>query len=303
MGDRIVDIAEQGGRLRVQDRQFVFERAAAPGDAPREARIPLADLAAVVASNPQLSLSQPLLAEMADAGVALVVCDSAHLPCGLYLPLVGHSTQAERMARQVEAKLPVRKRLWQSLVRAKIRAQAELLRRRRETDCGLDALARRVRSGDPDNVEAQAARRYWPALFGDPEFRRVREGLPPNGLLNYGYAVLRAIVARAVVAAGLHPSVGLHHHNRYDAFCLADDLMEPLRPVVDAAVAAIVDERGMDTPVGRDTKRELLEPLLGTVNLDDEQRSLFDAAERTAVSLARVFEGQREDLLLPRVTL
>jgi len=131
----------------------------------------------------------------------------------------------------------------------------------------------------------------------------VREGLPPNGLLNYGYAVLRAIVARAVVAAGLHPSVGLHHHNRYDAFCLADDLMEPLRPVVDAAVAAIVDQRGMDTAVGKETKRELLEPLLGTVNLDDEQRTLFDAAERTAVSLARVFEGQREDLLLPRVTL
>lgn len=303
MGDRIVDIAEQGGRLRVQDCQFVFERAVAGGETPREARIPLADLAAVVASNPQLSLSQPLLAEMADAGVALVVCDSAHLPCGLYLPLVGHSTQAERMARQVEAKLPVRKRLWQSIVRAKIRAQAELLRRRRETDCGLDTLARRVRSGDPDNIEAQAARHYWPALFNDPEFRRVREGLPPNGLLNYGYAVLRAIVARAVVAAGLHPSVGLHHHNRYDAFCLADDLMEPLRPLVDAAVAAIVDQRGMDTTVGKETKRELLEPLLGTVNLNDEQRTLFDAAERTAVSLARVFEGHREDLLLPRVTL
>jgi hypothetical protein len=176
-----------------------------------------------------------------------IVSNEKHLPAAMLLPLSTHSTQTERFARQAAVSLPTRKRAWQQIVQAKLRAQARLLEETTGADQGLHVMAGRVRSGDPDNLEAQAARVYWPALFGKEAsgeaFRRDPEGEGINVHLNYGYAVLRAIVARALCASGLHPSLGVHHHNRYDTFCLADDLMEPFRPLVDRVVAGLRHSR------------------------------------------------------------
>jgi CRISPR-associated protein Cas1 len=205
--------------------------------------IPFADIAVLVTSHPQISFTQAVLAGLAAAGGTFIVSNEKHLPAAMLLPLSTHSTQTERFARQAAVSLPTRKRAWQQIVQAKLRAQARLLEETTGADQGLRQMAARVRSGDPDNLEAQAARIYWQALFGKDAsaepFRRDPEGEGINAHLNYGYAVLRAIVARALCASGLHPSLGVHHHNRYDTFCLADDLMEPFRPLVDRVVARL----------------------------------------------------------------
>jgi len=296
MTERIIDLAEEPARLSVRTSCLVI----ACGEE-GEVTVPLGEVAVLVLANPQVSLTQSVLAGMAAAGNIVVICDEKRMPNGMLLPLAGHFTQGERFALQAGASLPTCKRLWQSLVRAKIGAQARVLCEVRGHDAGLPELVAKVRSGDPGNVEAEAARRYWPALFLDKRFRRDRYGGGQNRLLNYGYAVLRAIVARSVCAAGLHPSLGLHHHNRYDAFRLVDDLIEPFRPMVDRAVAAYCDVHGRDAAVDKQAKAFLVGALMGRFHLGKEQRSLFDIANRTAASLADVFAGKRRTLVLPEL--
>lgn len=335
MTDRIIDLSEDPARLSVRYANLVIEREGA-----EPVTTPLEELAVLVVSHPQVSLTHAVLAGLAASGGVFVTCDDKHLPAGMLLPLAGHFTQAERFEQQASAPLPTRKRLWQQIVRAKLQAQAGLLYELRGEDQGINALVPRVRSGDPDNLEAEASRRYWPALFETSEkgsvplvppsldgrgedgihphpslphpgggklpprvghFRRDRFGPPPNQLLNYGYAVLRAVVARAICAAGLHPSLGLHHHNRYDAFRLADDLMEPFRPLVDRTVVTLTRRRGMDVPLDREAKAEILRALSARLLIDGEWRTLFDVASRTASSLAAVFAGGRKDLLFPEM--
>ena len=296
MTDRILDVGEEPADLRVRLDQLVIERS---GQDP--VTVPLCDVAVLVVSHPRVRYTHAVLSRLTEAGGAFVACDDRHLPVGMLLPLVAHYVQTERFARQARASLPVRKRLWQQLVRAKIRAQANLLKRLRNNDGGLLALLSRVKSGDPANAEAQASRRYWPRLFDDPDFRRRVDADDHNRHLNYGYAILRALVTRAVCAAGLHPSLGLHHRNRYDSFCLADDLMEPFRPIVDAAVVEWVEEYGNDAPLDKAAKRALLEALTKRFSLDGQSRTLFDIVTRTASSLAAVFAGERQKLLLPEV--
>lgn len=296
MTDRIIDIADAPARLHSRSRLLVIE----PEDGP-EVTVPYADLAALVVSHPRVTYSQSVLAALAEAGVAFIACDGRHMPVAMLLPLVGHATQAERFAQQAAASLPTRKRLWKQIVRAKIHAQARALLDLRGDDCGLRDLIPKVRSGDPANVEAQAGRRYWRPLFGDDTFRRHSDRADQNRFLNYGYAILRAIVARAVCAAGLHPGLGIHHHNRYDPFPLADDLMEPFRPVVDRAVVALCDQRGPEADLDRDGKAHLIEALTARFGLDGEQRTLFDVLGRVAASLVRVFGGQADQLTLPEI--
>jgi len=299
MRDRIIEIAEQPARLRIEHRQLVVDQSGdAAGDERHIYRIPLDDLAAVVVAHPQVSYTQAVLAELAAVGGAFVTCDRSRMPIGLLLPLDGHSVQAERFRKQMELPQPRRKRLWQQVVRAKVAMQAALLESRTGSDCGLLALLPGVRSGDPSNIEARAARRYWTALFGS-DFRRDRDAADHNRLLNYGYAVLRAVTARAICAAGLHPSVGLHHHNRYNAWCLADDLMEPFRPIVDRAVAELVDGCESVPEMDQETRAALLGSLTGRVEIEAEQRTLFDALARTAASLANVISTGAGELDLP----
>jgi CRISPR-associated protein Cas1 len=295
VADRVLDFTEGAAYLHIRDNQLIVER-----DGRAIASTPAAEIAAIILANPRVTCSQSVFAVLMQTGGAVVCCDSNHLPVGLLLPTTAHFAQAERFAAQAAASLPRKKRAWQQIVRHKITAQAALLKDLRSGSVPLLELARRVRSGDPDNVEAQAARRYWPLLFAEPGFRRRRDAGGPNRLLNYGYAVLRAFVGRAICAAGLHPSLGVHHHNRYNAYCLADDLMEPYRPIVDAAVVQHVATFGPDASLDPPGKRALLEPLTGRFNADGEVRTLFDLASRTASSLAQYFLRNTDRLWYPR---
>ena len=294
MTDRVIDISELGVRLSIRLEQLVIQRHDEP-----EMTTPLEELAVLIVSHKGVVYTHAVLAELARAGGVFVACDDRHLPVAMMLPVAGHHLQCERFAQQAAASKPARKRLWQQLVQSKVALQGRVLRDLRGHDHGLLAMAGRVRSGDTENIEGQASRRYWPALFDNPSFRRDREAEDQNRLLNYGYAVLRAMVARAVCASGLHPSLGLHHHNRYDAFPLADDLMEPFRPLVDRAVVLVVEERGPDAPLDRGTKTALVSALTGRFDIEGEARSLSDILHRLAASLAQVYAGERKDLLLP----
>jgi len=296
MHNRILDISEDAAFLRVRHRQLLIER-----DGLEAVSVPLEDVAVLVVSHPRVTYTQAVLAGLLEQGGMFVACDGRRLPAGMLLPLGAHHLHAERLALQIKVSKPARKRLWRQIVRAKITAQANLLLELNGDDGGLSAMVSRVRSGDADNVEGQASRRYWPLLFGDANFRRDREGADQNRLLNYGYTVLRATVARAVCAAGLHPSLGLHHHNRYDAFCLADDLMEPFRPAVDRFVAHWLKETEPDALIDPETKRDLLETLAGPYELEGQKRSLFDVLTRAASSLLAVFADERKELLLPEI--
>ena len=294
--DAIIDISEGGARLRVDLGRLVVERAEAP-----PFTLPLDEIAAILVSHPAVTMSQGVLSGLAASGAILVCCDARRMPAAMLMPIEGHFVQAERMVRQAAAPLPLRKRLWQEIVREKLRAQARLLCALTSSDAGLKAMAARVRSGDPENLEAQAAVRYWPRVFGDSNFRRSRAASDQNRFLNYGYAVLRAAVARAISGVGLHPSIGLHHHNRYDAFCLADDLMEPFRPVVDRVTASLVNERGGDAPMDRDVRSALIGAVTARYELDGEDRTLSDWIHRAAQKLADAYLGRekRLDIAVP----
>ncbi len=301
MTDRIIDLSESGAYLRVRNRQLIIERRASGGDsgAGEQVSIPLRDVSCVIVAHPQVACSQPVLADLMACGGTFIVCDDCHQPIGLMLPLQTNTLQAERMSAQAAAPVPLRKRLWKQIVKRKIMGQAQLLRQLRGGDHGLSAIARTVRSGDTDNREAVAARRYWQALFDDPAFRRRFDAPDRNRLLNYGYAVLRAVMGRAVCGAGLHPSLGIHHHHRNNAFCLADDLMEPFRPLIDAAVVAHVEEHDGSTDLDRPAKQALLGAILGRYRADGETRLLFDLCARTAVSLVKVLQKQANGLDYP----
>jgi CRISPR-associated protein Cas1 len=291
--DRILDLSEEPAHVSLRHGLLVLKRPTVG-----ETTLPVGEIAVVVASQPQLSFTLGALSSLCSAGAAVVVCGDDRLPTGMMLPLQGHTTQVERMAAQVAAKLPVKKRLWQSLVAAKLRSQAAALRLETGGDAGLNEIARTVRSGDPDNREAYGARRYWLSLMGD-DFVRDRDAADVNRVLNYGYTVLRAMTGRAICAAGLHPSLGVHHHNRYSQFCLADDLMEPFRPVVDRAAVAIRRTWGADAPLDRTVKTELLNCLNHRYRVRNERRQLFDVVARLTSSLAGVYMGQRTTLELP----
>lgn len=314
MTNRVLDLSDSPVRLSVQNSllllRFINGRPPVqPGsdkvyrceqlEKPGEVTVPLADIAALIVSHPQVTLSHAVLAGLACAGGVFVACNEKHMPVSMLLPLAANSLQAQRFAAQAGAPLPLKKRAWQEIVRSKIRAQARLLEERNAKDSGLVALAARVRSGDPENVEAQAARIYWRELFGADGFRRDPDGDGLNACLNYGYAVLRAVVARAICAAGLHPSLGVHHHNRYDAFCLADDLMEPFRPLVDREVANLNDRRQVAPRLTRESKQALLQALLGRFEADGESRTLFDWVARVANSLVSLIEAREEKLQIP----
>jgi CRISPR-associated protein Cas1 len=294
--ERILDISDCPARLCVRYRQLVIQ----PENGP-EVTTPISELAVLVLSQPQVSLTQAVVSGLAENGGSVVFMDDKHLPCAMTLPLQVHSTQTERFAAQIRAPLPVKKRLWQQLVRTKIRAQGKLLKELHGSDGGLLAMAERVRSGDSGSLESQAARRYWPLLFNNAHFRRGSEGPDQNAHLNYGYAILRATVSRALCSVGLHPSFGVRHHNRYDPFCLANDVMEPFRPVIDRAVYLWIQEHDPSAPVDKQAKAALLAPFLARYEIEGESRTLFDTLARVASDLAAAFLRQGEDLRIPEV--
>ena len=292
---KTVEFSTPGTRLSVSLRQLVVERPEMP-----TATLPVEDLGVVIVDDARASYTQAVFLELLEAGATVMVTGRDHLPAGMMLPLDAHHVQTERHRAQVAASEPVRKRAWQAIVRAKIGQQAAVLSHFTGGHGGLEPMARRVRSGDPDNLEAQAAQRYWPRLFGR-QFRRDRSAEGVNALLNYGYAVVRAAVARAVVAAGLIPSLGVHHRHRANPFCLADDLLEPYRPYVDWRVRLLAGEDGENAPQlsSRDTRAALLSLLNETVRVGGRREPLLLALHTSAASLCRALTGGDRALSLP----
>ena len=287
---RTIEISSAGVFLSVEMDQLVIRR-----DGDQLQRVPIEDIGVLIVDTHGATYTHAVITRLLSAGAVIVPCDGHHLPCGLLLGQ-DNCLQTQRLATQVQAALPLRKQLWRQVVSAKIAHQAEMLGHAPAVQSALRGMSRRVRSGDPENLEAQAARRYWPAMLG-ADFRRDPDGEPPNNLLNYGYMAVRAAVARAIAGAGLHPSLGLHHHNRSNAFCLADDLVEPLRPLVDRRVRALYQAGRCD--IDKDAKRGLLEILTETVSLADSAGPLLVALERMAASLVRCYAGQIKRLEIP----
>ena len=265
--------------------------------------LPIEDIGVVVLDNKRITITTGVMDALLANNCALITCDDRSLPVGLLLPLCGNTTQSERFRHQIKASLPLKKQLWQQTVQCKISNQAAVLQACREVrfDC-MHVWAKDVRSGDSDNLEGRAAAYYWKHLFGQhiEGFTRDREGIPPNNLLNYGYAILRAIIARALVSSGLLPTLGIHHHNRYNAYCLADDIMEPYRPYVDEHVFRLVQCKGLPTAeLTRDWKAELLSiPTLDVV-IGGKRCPLMVAATQTTASLYKCFSGEQRKVVYP----
>ena len=265
---------------------------------------PIEDIGVVVLDHKQITITTGALSALLENNCAVITCDSRSMPVGLQLPLAGNTTQSERFRDQIDASLPLRKQLWQQTVQYKIRNQAAVLSicSKAETRC-MTVWANEVRSGDPDNLEARAAVYYWKNLFGDiPGFIRNREGVSPNHLLNYGYAILRAVVARSLVASGLLPTLGIHHHNRYNAYCLADDIMEPYRPYIDRLVHYIIEQYGIDIELSKDIKAELLSIPTIDVVINCKRSPLMVAAAQTTASLFKCFSGELRKIAYPELS-
>ncbi len=290
--DRIVDIATDGRHLSAHRGFLIVAQ-----DRVEVGRVPLDDVAAVVVHAHGVTWSTNLAVALAERGAILLLCGSNHAPVAVCLPLAGHHAQNGRMRAQWEAGKPLSKQLWRRLVVAKIRWQAAALTAQGQSAGAFDLLARRVGSGDPDNVEAQAARRYWPLMMG-AGFRRDRAADGANALLNYGYTILRSMCARAVVAAGLHPSIGVHHANRGNPFALADDVIEPFRPLVDVMTLRLLANgvAGV-TPAAKQAFAALIAfDLPGEAGITP----VANAAGRVAQTLAAAFHsGRSADLWLP----
>ena len=267
--------------------------------------IPIEDIGVVVLDNRQITITQGLAEALLENNCAIITCDSAHLPVGLMLPLCGNTTQSERFRAQIDASLPLKKQLWQQTVQCKIRNQAAVLQNTRNTIVkNMLVWAGDVKSGDSDNLEGRAAAYYWRNLFPDIlGFTRDREGVPPNNLLNYGYAILRAVVARALVGSGLLPTLGIHHHNRYNAYCLADDIMEPYRPYVDALVCRLVADGHITEELTVELKRELLQIPTLDVMINGKRSPLMVAISTTTASLQKCYAGEIRKIVYPSIPL
>lgn len=266
---------------------------------------PIEDIGVVILDHKQITITSGAIEALLDNNCALITCDSRSMPVGLMLPLYGNTTQNERFRHQIDSSLPLRKQLWQQTVQTKIENQAAVLSRCRgeEVRC-MQVWAKEVRSGDPDNLEGRAAAYYWKYLFGChiDGFIRDRDGVPPNNLLNYGYAILRAVIARALVSSGLLPTLGIHHHNRYNAYCLADDIMEPYRPYVDELVFRLIKTKGLPSDgLTREWKAELLSiPTLDVV-IGGKRSPLMVAASQTTASLYKCFSGELRKVVYPEM--
>lgn len=268
-----------------------------------ERTIPIEDIGVVVLDNRRITITSGAMEALLENNCAVITCNQKSMPVGLLLPLCGNTTQNERFRSQLEASLPLRKQLWQQTIKQKILNQEHVLRinTAQETNC-MRVWSNDVRSGDSDNLEARAAAYYWRNVFTTyPNFVRDREGTPPNNLLNYGYAILRAIIARALVGSGLLPTLGIHHHNRYNAYCLADDIMEPYRPYVDQLVLDIIQCNLEISDITRDLKMQLLGiPMLDVV-INGKRSPLMIAAQQTTASLARCFAGESKRSSYPEM--
>jgi CRISPR-associated protein Cas1 len=284
--------------LKTRNEQLIIEMQ----DSGEVKECPIEDIGLLILDHQQITITQALLAKLLVNNTAVISCDQTHHPSGMWFNLDGNTLQSQKFQAQIDASIPLKKQLWQQTVIAKIENQAALLKTRRENDKILLTYASGVKSGDSENNEAKAAAYYWKHIFPDfLEFRRERYGPPPNNLLNYGYAILRAIVARSLTASGLLPTLGIHHRNQYNAYCLADDIMEPYRPFVDKVVCNIIRMNGKFLEMTPKMKVELLGIPTMDVRLEGQKNPLMNAVQRTTASLAKCFEGKTRKVSYPEL--
>lgn len=290
--------------LAVKDKQLQIDlpHLKELGEVESRKAVPLEDIGIIVLDHPQITITHGTMASLLENNAAIITCNSSHLPTGLLLPLDGHNTQSERFRYQIDASQPLKKQLWQQTVQAKILNQAAVLFNR-GIDCeNMLYWAKSVKSGDPDNYEGRAAAYYWQNVFPKKiEFFRGREGNPPNNLLNYGYAILRAIVARGLVSSGLLPTLGIHHKNKYNAYCLADDIMEPYRPYVDEIVLGIIDRGENFLVLSPSIKSQLLGIATTDVLFDKGKSPLMVGLQQSTSSLAKCYEGTARKINYPQM--
>ncbi len=280
-------LALRNGQLQISDKSGLVLKTA-----------PVEDLGFLVLDHPQISFTMKLVEELNEYNVATIFCDSKHMPSSMLLPLDAHYIQSELFRAQISASEPLKKNLWKQTIEAKIKNQARLLDKLGKNSTQLKSIAKTIKSGDSDNREGFAARLYWLALLGK-DFTRDRYGEPPNNFLNYGYILLRSAVARALSGSGLLSTLGIHHRNRYNAFCLADDIMEPYRPYVDE-IAYDLNEKYPDTfMLAKEHKAELLQLMAMDVKIGESKRPLMIALSQTTASLARCFSGEQRKINYP----
>ena len=261
--------------------------------------VPIEDVGVVILDHKQITITHALIDALLANNCAIVTSNDKHLPVGLMLPLDGHNLQSERFREQIEASEPLKKQLWQQTVTAKILGQAHVLGTQHIEHGNMMAWAKIVRSGDTDNMEARAAAYYWRTVFKNDEFIRDPQGFPPNNLLNYGYSIVRAMMARALVGAGLLPTLGIHHHSRYDAYCFADDIMEPYRPFVDMKVLEMWQKGGITSDISSEQKRELLGITTMDVNISGHRSPMMLAIQTTAQSVQKCYSGEARKIIYP----
>lgn len=285
--------------LHIKDKQL---KVVEPEYHTEKASIPIEDIACIILDHPQLTFTYSIISELIDQNVAIVNCDKNHMPSGLMLPLNGNHVQSERFRMQIGASEPLKKLLWAQTIKAKIENQARLLRHYRFDDKKLIALIPQIKSGDTDNIEGRAASIYWKILFKNFNFTRDRYGVPPNSYLNYSYAILRAIVARALVGSGLLPTLGIFHRNKYNAYCLSDDIMEPYRPICDSIVYDLyITGQITSEVIPKDHKAQLISVINRDVFIDKKLSPMLVAVSRTTNSLYECFEGNRRKIIFPHV--
>jgi len=261
--------------------------------------LPIEDIGVVILDHKQITITHALIDALLANNVAIVTSNDKHLPVGLMLPLDGNTLQSERFRAQIDASEPLKKQMWQQTVVAKILGQAHVLGTLNIEHNNMFKWAKDVRSGDTENMEARAAAYYWRNMFEKDAFIRDPQGLPPNNLLNYGYSVVRAMMARALVGAGLLPTLGIHHHSRYDAYCLADDIMEPYRPFVDMKVLEMWEKGGVTSEISSEQKRQLLSITTIDVNISGHRSPMMLAIQATVQSAQKCFSGEARKIIYP----
>lgn len=290
--------------LKTKDEQLVFQSE----ETGELKSLPIEDIGVLILDHQQITITQALITKLLANNVALITCDNGHHPTGLLLNLDGHTLQSQKFQAQVEASLPLKKQLWQQTIFAKISNQAGMLESLRVNALNMRNWCMEVKSGDSENHEAMAAAFYWKTIFagtavsgidGSITFKRERFGEPPNNLLNYGYAILRALVARSLVASGMMPTLGIFHRNQYNAYCLADDIMEPYRPYVDKVVWNIVRQHGIFLDLTPSMKKDLLNIPAMDIIINNEKSPLMVGVQKTTASLAKCFEGKQRKILYP----
>lgn len=284
---------ENPARLSLKLEQVVVELQ----DAKRT--VPIEDVGVVILDHRQITITHALIDALLANNCAIVTSNDKHLPVGLILPLDGHNLQSERFREQINASEPLKKQLWQQTIVSKILGQAYVLNTQGIERRNMLKWAKSVRSGDVDNLEGRAAAYYWQNLFGDLDFVRGQESPPPNNMLNYGYSIVRAMMARALVGAGLLPTLGIHHHSRYDAYCLADDIMEPYQPYVDMMVIDIWQKGEAAEELTSDIKRKLLGITTMDVNIVGHRSPMMLAIQATAQSVQKCFSGTARKIIYP----